>query len=107
MRAIRARRSRLKKSGVVHLSFDAQPAASGEATLRLTDGQSERVFSLNGRTHVSLEVQLPLGLSQLLVKTDPAPTSEEDAILFSTPRAERSSGQPTLHAQQVSRDPGF
>jgi O-antigen/teichoic acid export membrane protein len=98
---------RTKRSGVVHLSFDAQPAASGEATLRLTDGQSERVFSLHGRTHVSLDVQLPLGLSQLLVKTDPAPTSEEDAILFSAPRAERSSGQPALHAQQISRDPGF
>jgi hypothetical protein len=98
---------RANKSRVVHLSFYAQPAGSAAATLRIADGQKEQAFTLHGRTKVSVDVQLPLGLSKLLVKTDPAPTSEADAILFSAPLAERSSAQPSLHAQLISGDPGF
>ena len=98
---------RANKTGVVHLSFYAQPAGSAAATLRIADGQKEQAFTLHGRTKVSVDVQLPVGLSQLLVKTDPAPTSEADAILFSAPLGERSSAQPSLHAQLISGDPGF
>jgi hypothetical protein len=98
---------RAKRRGVVRLSFDALPQSSATATVRITDGRSEQAFTLHGRTHVMLDVQLPFGLSQLLIKTDPAPTSEENAILFSAPLAERSSAQPALHAQRISGDPGF
>jgi O-antigen/teichoic acid export membrane protein len=98
---------RAKRRRVVRLSFDALPQSSATATVRITDGRSEQAFTLHGRTHVMLDVQLPLGLSQLLIKTDPAPTSEENAILFSAPLAERSSAQPALHAQRISGDPGF
>jgi hypothetical protein len=41
------------------------------------------------------------------VKTDPAPTSEADAIFVSLPHAERATGTPTLQAQPISPDPGF
>jgi hypothetical protein len=50
---------------------------------------------------------VPRGSSQLLVKTDPPPTSEADAIVISTPRAEKASRPPTLHADLVSPNPGF
>jgi O-antigen/teichoic acid export membrane protein len=98
---------RAKRSGVVRLTFAAEPAGSAAATLRVADGQKEQAFKLHGRTQISLDVQVPIGVSQLLVKTDPAPTSEANAILFSAPLAARSSGQPSLHAQGISADPGF
>jgi hypothetical protein len=56
---------------------------------------------------VSVLVEIPRGQSQLLVKTDPPATSEDDAIVISAPRAETASGQAVLHADVVSADPGF
>jgi hypothetical protein len=75
--------------------------------LRIADPLRERAFTLTDRMHVSLDVQVPRGLSQLLMKTDPAATSETDAVLLTAPRAEKSSGQAVLQAQLLSPAPGF
>jgi hypothetical protein len=50
---------------------------------------------------------VPRGVSQLVVKVDPAPTSEADALVISQPRTERASGPAALHATPTSGDPGF
>jgi hypothetical protein len=42
-----------------------------------------------------------------VLKTDPAPTSETDAVVLSQPRAEPASGAAVLHAIPASADPGF
>ena len=60
-----------------------------------------------GRVRISVLVDVPRGHSRLLVKIDPPPTSVADAVLLSAPQAERASGQPVLHAQLLSPDPGF
>jgi O-antigen/teichoic acid export membrane protein len=95
------------KAGVVELVFDATPPAGKQRTLRIADSKTEQAFTLNGRTHVSVLVEVPRGQSQLLVKTDPAPTSYADAIVVSAPRTQHGSGSAVLHADLISPDPGF
>ena len=97
---------RAKSAGVLRLVFEARPP-SGERSLRVADDHAEQAFTLRGWTTVSVLVAVPRGVSQLLVKTDPPATSEADAVLISTPRTEPVSGEPALHAQLVSPDPGF
>ena len=46
-------------------------------------------------------------LSELVLKVDPAPTSETDAVIFTQPRAEPASGPVVLNASPSSSDPGF
>ena len=96
-----------KEAGVVTLSFDAVPPKGAHRELRLADQSGEQGFTLNGRVRISVLVDVPRGHSRLLVKIDPPPTSVADAVLFSAPQAERASGQPVLHAQLLSPDPGF
>jgi O-antigen/teichoic acid export membrane protein len=96
-----------KTPGVVRIVFDAIPPKGTRKVLRLSDGSAEQTFTLAGPTRVSALVAIPRGRAQLLVKTDPPPTSEDDAIVISTPRAERASGQPALHAPTLSNDPDF
>jgi O-antigen/teichoic acid export membrane protein len=96
-----------KLPGVIRLTFDAIPPKGSKRTLRIADSHGEEAFALDGRTRVSILLEVPRGSSQLLVKTDPPPTSEADAIVISTPRAEKASGPPTLHADLVSPNPGF
>jgi hypothetical protein len=96
-----------RSPGVVRLVFDASPPANKSATLRVADSKSEQKVTLSGRTAVSVLVAIPRGQSQLLLKTDPPPTSPADALLIATPRAERASGTPLLHADLVSPDPGL
>ena len=96
-----------KQAGVVRLVFEAAPPQGQTRTLRLADSNSEQAFRLAGQTTVSVLVEIPRGQSQLLVKTDPPATSEDDAIVISAPRAETASGQAVLHADVVSADPGF
>ena len=96
-----------KAAGVVRVVLDAVPPPGGARTLRVADSNGEQQFTIEGRTTVSFLVQIPRGLSQLLLKTDPPPTSEADSIVLSTPRAEQASGSPTLSADLVSPDPGF
>ena len=97
---------RAKVAGIIRLVFDAT-APSGNHQLRVQDAQGEHPLVVNGHTHVDLSVEVPRGVSQLLVKVDPAPTSESDAVVLSQPRAEPASGAATLHAIPSSADPGF
>jgi O-antigen/teichoic acid export membrane protein len=98
---------RAKTARIVRLVFDAEPPSGVKATLRVTDAQTEQSFALNGRTRISVTVLVPRGLSQLLLKTDPAPTSESDAIILSALITDKTSGEPSLHAELISGDPGF
>jgi O-antigen/teichoic acid export membrane protein len=98
---------RSKGPGVVSLVFDASPPKGSTRQLRLDDGRAEQKLSLTGPQHSALNVEVPRGVSQLLVKVDPAPTSEADAVVFSQPRAEAATGPAVLHARSTSPDPGF
>jgi O-antigen/teichoic acid export membrane protein len=96
-----------REDRVVRLVFDAIPPAGAKRTLRVADDEHEVPFVLSGRTEVSTLVEVPRGTSYVLVKTDPAATSEEDAVVLVAPRAERASGEPQIHAQTISPDPGL
>jgi hypothetical protein len=93
--------------GVVRLVFDVTPPNGKSATLRVADSKREQRFPVSGRTSISVRVAIPRGQSQLLLKTDPPPASPADALLVTTPRAERASGAPALHADLVSANPGL
>jgi len=96
-----------KKAGVVQVTFDGLPPHGQQRTLRLADSYGEHPFALNGRTRISIPVEVPRGRSRLIVKTDPAATSEDDAIVITAPRAATTTGTPTLRADLYSPDPGF
>jgi hypothetical protein len=96
-----------RKDQVVRLFFDAVPPQGTSKVLRVADDQGERPFTLDGRTRVSVLVQIPRGHSLLLVKTDPPPTSDEDSIVIDAPQVASASGTPELHAEQISSEPGF
>jgi hypothetical protein len=95
-----------QEPALVRPRLDASPPGR-EQTLRLGDDQKELEFDLTRRAQVSALVQIPRGTSYLLVKTDPAATSDDDAIVVYAPRDERASGSPQLHAVLISADPGF
>lgn len=95
-----------QRAQLVRLTLDATPAGR-EQTLRLADDTSEIPFDLKGPSNVSVLVQIPRGTSSLLLKTDPAATSDDDAIEIADPRAERAAGTAQLHAVPISPDPGF
>ena len=97
---------RAKTPGVIRLIFDVT-APNGSRRLRIQDAQSEHPFTLSGSMHFDLNVEAPRGVSQLVLKIDPAPTSETDAVVMSQPRAEQPSGAAALRAIPVSADPGF
>lgn len=98
---------RSRQAGVVTLTFDAKAPAGVTRTLRVADSQREQAFTVTGAKRFTVDVQIPRGLSQLLVKTDPPATSDADALLIAVPRATRQSGKPVLLADLVSHDPGF
>lgn len=87
--------------GTVRLTFEAQSPDRTPRKLRIVDADREQAFTVNGRTTISTLVDVPRGTSKLLLKVDPPPASEQDAIVISAPRAERSSGTPVLHAEFV------
>ncbi len=93
--------------GVVRLVFDAVDPNGKQRTLRLSDGQHEETFTVAGKTRVSVLVAVPRGQAQLLLKMDPAPTSEEDTVVVSAPRTERAAGNAQLRPAPVSGNPGF
>ena len=97
---------RAKVAGVVRLVFDAT-APSGERQFRIQDAQGEQPFTFNGSMHFDLNVAVQRGVSQLVLKTDPAPTSEADAVVLSRLTVEPGSGAATLHAIPASGEPGF
>lgn len=98
---------RAKQPTVAQLSFDAEAPGGKSQVLRLADSSNERRVALRGLTHVSLPVAIPRGFSLVLVKTDPAATSLEDAIMLSKIRLEATTEQPQLNAVLESDDPGF
>jgi O-antigen/teichoic acid export membrane protein len=93
---------RTTKAGLVRLSFEAQPPAGQTRVLRIADAAGERQVKLSARTTVSLLVELPRGVSELTLKTDPPATSDADAITLAAPRTEAASGTAELHAVAVS-----
>jgi len=96
-----------KAPSVARLSFEATPPAGARRVLRISAAEQERSFTLDGRTSLSVLVEIPRGRSYLLVKTDPAATSEQDAVVLSAPRAETAAEEPELRAVPISPDPGF
>ena len=96
-----------RSPGVVRLTFDAFDPNGKARPLRLSDGQREVTFTVLGKTRVSILVAVPRGRTQLLLKMDPAPTSEQDTVVISAPRAERAGGQAQLQPATLSANPGF
>jgi hypothetical protein len=97
---------RAKEPGIIRLVFDAT-SPSGSRQLRIQDDQGEHPLSISGSMHFDLNVEVPRGASQLVLKIDPAPTSEAEAVVLSQPRAEPPSAAATLRAIPSSADPGF
>jgi O-antigen/teichoic acid export membrane protein len=97
---------RARNAGIVRLRF-AATAPGGEHQLRVQDSQGEHPFTFTGTIYFDVNVEVSRGVSQLVLKVDPAPTSEADAVLLSQPRADRRTGDAFLHAITVSDDPGF
>jgi hypothetical protein len=99
---------RARKGGVLRLSFLAEPPPGGPRVLRVADETgTEQPFTLSGPTEVSVLVNVPRGYSLLGLKTDPPPTSDEDAIRLSGFRTERAEGATELEGYPVEPDPGF
>ncbi|MGZ4370866.1 MAG: hypothetical protein ACXVRQ_01535, partial [Gaiellaceae bacterium] len=98
---------RAKQNTTVQIVLNALSANGTCRTLRIADSKAEQSFDVTSKTRISVIVQVPRGVSQLLVKTDPPPTSEADALVLSTPHATKSSAAPSLHADRVSAEPGF
>ena len=95
-----------REAGVVRLIFEATPPRPGQV-LRLADAETELSFTLDGQTPVQVLVEIPRGRSYVFVKTDPAATSDADAVVFSAPRALRTTGASQLQAEAISDDPEF
>jgi O-antigen/teichoic acid export membrane protein len=95
-----------KAPAVVRHSFEAA-SPGGKQTLRLADMSKEVPFELDGPTPIDVLVDVPRGRSYIEVKTDPAATSEEDAVLLAKPMAQRAFGSVELQAVPISPHPGF
>jgi hypothetical protein len=93
-------------AGIVRVEFDAS-APGGQHDLRVQDSQGEHPYPFTGSLHFDANIEVPRGVSQLVLKVDPAPTSEADAVMLTQPRAEPRNGGAALHAIGVSPDPGF
>jgi hypothetical protein len=98
---------RAKDPATVRLSFDASGPGGQRRVLRLANDKDERRFPVGAETHVSLDVAVPRGMSLVLVKTDPAPTSRADAVVISHVVARRTAAPPQLDALLEDGDPGF
>jgi hypothetical protein len=96
-----------RSPGVVRLVFDAVAPNGKQREIRLSDGRHEVTFTVVGNTRVSVLVAIPRGQSQLLLKTDPAPTSAEDTVVISAPRTAKATGNAQLQPTPVSGNPGF
>jgi hypothetical protein len=98
---------RAKTAGTVLLTFDVRPPKEGNWSLRVADPEHEQPFAVSGPMTVGVNVAVPRGASRVLLKVDPAPTSESDALMIVTPRADAATGAATLHAEKLSDDPGL
>ena len=94
---------RALNDGVVLLTLEAASPDGMPRELRISDGDQDQRFSVSGSTPISIPVEVPYGVSRLLLKVDPPPTSERNAIVISAPRAAASNGSsPVLHAPLVA-----
>jgi hypothetical protein len=91
----------------MRLTFAAEPPRGEQPLLRLADESKEHPFRLSGRTKVSVVVAVPRGVSLVLLKTDPPPTSTEDAILLSRLQVEEATEAAELAALLQAPEPGF
>jgi hypothetical protein len=99
---------RAKEATTVRFSFDATPPAGGRRVLRLANDSDERRFAVRpANTHISVSLEVPRGVSLVLVKTDPAPQSRADAIVISRLEVERTTEPAQLSAVLQDGDPGF
>jgi len=98
---------RAKDDVRVRLSFDAVPPKGKQRTLRLADNSNERRYPFGAGKRVSVVVAVPRGVSLVLVKTDPPPTSDQDAIVLSNLRVGRTTQPAELNAVVEDGDPGF
>jgi hypothetical protein len=99
---------RAKQAGTVRLSFDASPPNGQRRVIRLANDSDERAFAVSAaKTHISEVVEIPRGVSLVLVKTDPAPQSRADAIVISRLEVERTTDPAQLRALLQYADPGF
>jgi hypothetical protein len=98
---------RARRESVLRLTLDAAPPRGKQPVLRLADNSNERRFTLKGSKRISVVVGVPRGVSLVLVKTDPAPTSLDDAIVLSRLQMLRVRQSPELHAVVQDADPGF
>jgi O-antigen/teichoic acid export membrane protein len=96
-----------KAPSVATISFVATPPGGQKRVLRIADTASEASYPLDGPTPISLRVEVPRGRSYLVVKTDPAATSEDDAIVLSAPRATSSTDEPEFRAEPIEAEPGL
>lgn len=97
---------RARAPGVVRVEFEAS-APGGKHQLRIQDSVGEHPYPFTGSMHFDLNVEVPRGVSQLVLKVDPAATSEEDAVILTQPVVTAGTGAASLHAIGVSPDPGF
>jgi O-antigen/teichoic acid export membrane protein len=97
---------RAKQPGVVRVQLEAR-APGGQRDLRIQDAKGEHPSGFTGSLHIDENVAVPRGVSQLLLKVDPAASSEADAVVLSQPRVAAGSGAATLTAMPTSADPGF
>jgi O-antigen/teichoic acid export membrane protein len=91
---------------IVHLEFVAG-APGGQRDLRVQDSQGEHPYGFTGSRLFAENVEVPRGVSQLILKVDPAATSDADAVVLTQPRVASATGAATFHAIPVSDDPGF
>jgi hypothetical protein len=99
---------RAKQAGTARLSFDATPPSGRRSVIRLSDNSHERAIAVSApKTHISVVVSIPRGVSLLLVKTDPAPQSRADAIVISRFEVERATEPAQLGTLLQDGDPGF
>jgi hypothetical protein len=98
---------RSRDDGIVSLVFNVKNPSGTTRQLRIADSQREQAFTIPGTARLTVNVQVPRGLSQLLVKVDPAATSEADAPLVAVPRPGKASGDTQLQADLISPNAGF
>jgi hypothetical protein len=99
---------RAKQARAIRLSFDASPPSGHRRIIRLADDSHELPVAVNApKTHISVVVAIPRGVSLLLVKTDPAPQSRADAIVISKLEVDRTTEPAQLRALLQDGEPGF
>jgi hypothetical protein len=99
---------RAKQAGTVRLSFDASPPSGRRPVIRLADDSRERAFAVSApKTHISVVVAIPRGVSLVIVKTDPAPQSRADAFVISRLEVERTAERAQLGVHLQDVEPRF